>query len=177
MFAIEPSESKIKNLHDDLVLSGEGLVFAELLSGNNFKPSFIYDTSISDFKNKKGTENLQNKNARTTITRMFDNFSSNDCCYHIEDDGNRKFFEKFLRMDLETAPKIEEKTLGQSTNDSWFTERKKRLTASNFGSVINRREHIQPKSILKIIFTKEKVKVLLVIGVSRTKKMHWKSMR
>ena len=37
-----------------MVLSGRELGFAELLSGNNFKPSFIYDTSISDFKNKKG---------------------------------------------------------------------------------------------------------------------------
>ena len=67
MFAFEPSESKIKKLHDDLVLSGKGLVFAELLSGNNFKPSFIYDTSISDIKNKKRTENLQNRNTRTTL--------------------------------------------------------------------------------------------------------------
>ena len=55
---------------------------------------------------------------------MFGNFSSNDCCYHTEDDGNRKFIEKFLRIDLETARKIEEKPLGQSTNNSLFMERK-----------------------------------------------------
>ena len=132
MFSFEPSESTVKKSHDDLVLSGKGLGFVEHLSGNNFKPSFIYDTSISDFKNK-GTENLQNKNTRPTIARMFDNVSYNDCCYHIEDDGNRQFIEKFLRIDLETARKFEEKTLGQSTNDSWFTQRKKRPTASNFG--------------------------------------------
>ena len=106
MFAFEPSESK-KKLRDDLVLSGKGLVFAELLSGNNLKPSLIYDTSISDFKNK-----------------MLDNFSSNDCCYHIEDDGNKQFIEKIFRIALETAGKIEEKTLGQNTNDSWFMDRK-----------------------------------------------------
>ena len=133
MFSFEPSESTVKKSHDDLVLSGKGLGFVEHLSGNNFKPSFIYDTSISDFKNKKGTENLQNKNTTPTIARMFDNVSYNDCCYHIEDDGNRQFIEKFLRIDLETARKFEEKILGQSTNDSWFTQRKKRPTASNFG--------------------------------------------
>ena len=70
MFSFEPSESKIKKLHDDLVLSGKGLVFAQLLSGNNLKPSLIYDTSISDFKNKEGTENLRNKNTRITIAQM-----------------------------------------------------------------------------------------------------------
>ena len=37
-------------------------------------------------------------------------------------------------------------------------ESKKRLTASNFGSLITRKEHIQPKSILKRICTKEKIK-------------------
>ena len=84
MFSFDPSESKVKKLHDDLLLSGKGLGFAEHLSGNNFQPSFIYGTSISDFKNKKGTENLQNINTRPTIARMFDNVSYNDCCYHFE---------------------------------------------------------------------------------------------
>ena len=78
MFSFEPSESTVKKSHDDLVLSCKGLGFAANLSGNNFKPSFIYETSISDFKNKKGTENLQNKNTRPTIARMFDNVSYND---------------------------------------------------------------------------------------------------
>ena len=53
MFAFEPSESKIKKFGDDFVLLGKRLVFVELLSGHNFKPSLIYDTSISDFKHKK----------------------------------------------------------------------------------------------------------------------------
>ena len=95
MFSFEPSESKVKNSHDDLVLSGRGLGFAEHLSGYNFKPSFIYDTSISDFKNKKETENLQNKNTRPTIAQIFDNISYNDCCCQIEDDGNRQFIKNF----------------------------------------------------------------------------------
>ena len=95
MFSFEPSESTVKKSHDDLVLSGKGLGFVEHLSGNNFKPSFIYDTSISDFKNKKETENLQNKNTRPTIAQIFDNISYNDCCCQIEDDGNRQFIKNF----------------------------------------------------------------------------------
>ena len=70
---------------------------------------------------------------------MFDNFSSNDCCYHIEDHEDRQFIEKFLRIDLESARKIQENTLGQSTDNFWFVELKKQLKALNFGSVINRR--------------------------------------
>ena len=96
---------------------------------------------------------------------MFDNFSSTDCCYLIQDNENNQFIEKNLRIYSETTRRIEEKTLGQSTDNSWFIEQKKRLTASNFGSVINRRKLIEPKSILKVLF---------VIEVSRTKKMHRK---
>ena len=33
----------------------------------------------------KRDKNLQNKNTRTTIARMFDNYPSNYCCYHIEE--------------------------------------------------------------------------------------------
>ena len=53
LFAFEPSERKIKKLHDDLVLSGKGLVFAELLSGNNSKLSLIYNTQSVTLKIKK----------------------------------------------------------------------------------------------------------------------------
>ena len=91
----------------------------------NFQQSLICDTSISDFKNKKTPEIYKiKKKKKPTIARIFDNFSSNDCCYHTENDENRQFIEKFLRIDLETAPKIEEKPLGQSTNDSLFMESK-----------------------------------------------------
>ena len=43
---------------------------------------------------------------------------------------------------------IEMNTRGQSESSLWFKERRLRLTASNFGLVMNRRESIHPKSIL-----------------------------
>ena len=58
-----------------------------------------------------------------------------------EDDGNIQFIEQILRIDLETARKIEEKALGLFL--VYGTERKKRLTT---------------------------LKELLVIGVSNTNK-------
>ena len=69
---------------------------------------------------------------------MFDSFSSNDVIT-LKMMGTEHLLEKFLRIDLVAAGKIEEKTLGQSTHDSWFIERKKRLAVSNFASVINLR--------------------------------------
>ena len=38
-------------------------------------------------------------------------------------------------------------------------ERKKTLTSSNFGSVMNLRKHIQPKFVLERILTREKFKI------------------
>ena len=46
---------------------------------------------------------------------------------------------------------IEKNTRDQSSNDQWFDERKKRLTASNFGAVIKRKKSIHPKSLLEKI--------------------------
>ena len=37
---------------------------------------------------------------------------------------------------------------GQSDDKLWYEERRMRLTASNFGSVLKRRENIYPKTIL-----------------------------
>ena len=56
-------------------------------------------------------------------------------------------------------------------------ERKKQLTASNFVSVTNRREHIEPKLIFKIIFTEEKVKSAACDWGIQNKQIHWKSMQ
>ena len=52
--------------------------------------------------------------------------------------------------------RIELQTVGQSCNRQWFTERRKRLTASNFGAVINRRQNVHPTSLLKRLFSDSK---------------------
>ena len=45
---------KNKNVNDDLVLSGKGLVFAEPLIGNNFKPFLLMTLQLVTLKLKKG---------------------------------------------------------------------------------------------------------------------------
>jgi len=66
----------------------------------------------------------------------------------------KDFVLKHVAIDSEKVFEIEQSTLGQSENSVWFHEQKKRLTASNFGLVINRRITIFPKSILSRIFSK-----------------------
>ena len=52
---------------------------------------------------------------------------------------------------IEIKPADIKNTRDQSSNDQWFDERKKRLTASNFGAVIKRKKSIHPISLLEKI--------------------------
>ena len=45
-------------------------------------------------------------------------------------------------------------TLKQSNDESWYQERSKRITASHFGEVLNRRLSMHPASIIKLILEK-----------------------
>ena len=56
-----------------------------------------------------------------------------------------------LNLNLETARQVEKKTVKQSVDPEWFALRKLRLTASNFGLVVNRKK--QPTEVfLRNIF-------------------------
>jgi hypothetical protein len=50
-------------------------------------------------------------------------------------------FQKSLQVSVEQRDLIEKTTRGQSDNDTWFTERKHRLTASMFGQIAKRRKN------------------------------------
>ena len=47
------SEEKIKQLSDGLFSLGQGTVFANLLKGNKYAPSYFYDTSITAYNSVK----------------------------------------------------------------------------------------------------------------------------
>jgi hypothetical protein len=59
------------------------------------------------------------------------------------------FVKNYLPIDVAKMIRIELETVDQSKNKKWFAERKKRLTASNFGTVVNRRKNIYPTFLLK----------------------------
>ena len=59
---------------------------------------------------------------------------------------------------------IEKGTMGKSSNKEWFIQRQKRLTASNFGSVIKRKVDIVPTSILKKYLEGNKFQLLQLVN-------------
>ena len=74
-------------------------------------------------------------------------------CKHILCPQHVPFVQEMLLKTEEQIISIECNTRGQSDNNLWFEERRLRLTASNFGLVLKRRESIFPKSILTKQFT------------------------
>ena len=69
-----------------------------------------------------------------------------------------EFVKENLFVDADLCINIESSTVNQSGSDRWFKERKKRITASNFGAVINRRPTVYPNALLKKLFQTKKVR-------------------
>jgi hypothetical protein len=61
----------------------------------------------------------------------------------------KTFVAENLKTSHERMLEIERNTREQSDCDVWYSQRSKRLTASNFDSVIKRRKNNHPKSLLK----------------------------
>ncbi len=54
--------------------------------------------------------------------------------------------EENLKVTHEDILEIERNSMEQSDSYVWYSERRKRVTASNFGSIIKRKKKIQPTS-------------------------------
>ena len=126
-------------------LSGSNTQLAVLLINNDSdcKPYTSFATSLATQREKELTvETVDPKQ------HVFDSLSE-EVMWKCVDESHHKFVTDILCVSKEDARKIDEETMGQSTSKKWFLERKKRLTSSNFGSVIKRKMKIYPKTILK----------------------------
>ena len=124
-----------------------------LLEGNNYNPSNYYQTSRTDHS----LWLLEPENKRQAIDQIFNQFTTSlDKTFLKKDDET--FTQNHLVVSTEDSIRIEKETLKQSDSNEWFVQRKKRLTASNFGAVINRRISTYPKSLLSKIISSTKSK-------------------
>ena len=141
-----------------MIECGKGLVFAELLKGNNFSHTNFYTSSVTDYSSKVA-EQKSKQGDRDIIEKFFENFSdeTDDKFMHISVD-QKEFIDKYLNVNLEKSRQLEIKTIDQAENQEWFVEQKKRLTSSKFGNVINRRQNIYPMSLLKTLFNTGDIK-------------------
>ena len=114
-------------------------------------------TSVTEAKKNVDAQSFEiAENVERFIVKIMDNFEEmvdhNNLC-----DDAKTFVSNHLHMSLFEAKCMENKTINQSECATWFVERKKRITASNFGAVINRRKSVFPTSLLKKLLGKNKL--------------------
>ena len=134
---------------------GQGNCMLKLLEGNNYMPSNIYNTSRKDLETEfELAEHEHDEPQRQVVDIIFGKFTST-----LEKTLIKEVFDH-LMLTTENCIEIEQSTLKQSDSDEWFSQRKKRLTASNFGAVINRRLNIYPESIIKKVLSSTRHKYI-----------------
>ena len=110
-----------------MIECGKGLVFAELLKGNNFSHTNFYTSSVTDYSSKVA-EQKSKQGDRDIIEKFFENFSdeTDDKFMHISVD-QKEFIDKYLNVNLEKSRQLEIKTIDQAENQEWFVEQKKKI--------------------------------------------------
>lgn len=148
-FAKMVQKEDIERLKDGLKSSGKAPLLWPLLAGNDCQPCTMFSTSAT-------VGQLDNSTV-TTVERLdlFKNFKNEPELVTLQPE-EATFVDKVLKVSREEAKKIEQQTIGQSSNKKWYQERSKRLTSSNFGLVLNRRESVYPKSILNKVLAVNK---------------------
>ena len=152
LFAHETSRDKLQKLSANLYSLGQGLVLAELLKGNNYEPSSFYTTSITKLQEAKKSDG--STSLRSTVIEVLGQLNGNAMVSNLTD-KQQEFVKSYLEVKNSNVFELEKKTLLQSLSFAWYEERKKRLTASNFGLLIKRRQGIYPKAILQKLKNKK----------------------
>ena len=150
VFAHNPSHEKLKKLSEDLIGLGQGVQFADALRDNDYQPSSFYESSITEYQKRENTII-----SRPIVSKILEIICKNAISIELSPE-NMSFVLSHLLLNWEETVQLEQETVLQSLNNRWYEERRKIITASNFGSIIKRRGSIQPKSIVKNILSNKK---------------------
>lgn len=92
---------------------------------------------------------------RELFTKKFSNLRLDNHLLNVE---QRNFITSIgVTLDGEEARQLERATVAQSQCEMWFTERKKRLIASNFGRVVKLHSREYPGDLLNMLFKTQSV--------------------
>ena len=158
-FATKVSENDLKRLKLSL---DENSPLAYLLEDHNCKP-FDYDNYSQNLPSRqkliqkeKVLSHLNAENVRKHVMENLDD--KGDPLIVLSSEQLQQIANK-IQVSINECLEIERNTRGQADCPQWYQHREKRLTASNFGAVINRRENIYPKSILEKISSNPNTRV------------------
>ena len=133
----EPSDEKLRQFHDKLKGISQGNYLSNLLAWNNFKKCTFYSTSVSEIRSKDQREvgNVDYSQIAEISDIFVDDYDktllSNDDIEKVND---------YPQNQRSVLIVIQTNTRQQSGCSSWYEERRKRITSSNFGRIINRKK-------------------------------------
>ena len=126
--------------------------FQGLLESNHHQP-WDYNEYLEGLPSKRvftdanfHASQLYNNNIRESVLSEITVPDFSEVCKHLPSQDYAPFVQNNLYTTKQQMVELEHNTRGQSDCALWFEERRSRLTASNFGSVIKRKKSIFPKS-------------------------------
>ena len=146
-FAKNITKEDVRKLSEALEAAGKAKLFVSCLKGNNYAPCSAFETSCNRISIDETPPMNQNTNATSMEVNIFANMSTESESSELDFETLEKI-ELAVGVSLEQCKLIEAQTRGQSSNNIWYFERSRRITASIFGRIMNRREHVFPKSII-----------------------------
>ena len=151
-FAKVVQQTEIQQLANKLNTLEEKSYLGSLLESNDCKP-YAFEAIQQDLPAKKRhTESLTlNTNDTAICDKVLDNLQPTLAEKSNNYSETVKKSKHSTSITHSEILHIEKNTREQSSSDKWFEERHKRLTSSNFGAVVKRRETISPKSLLNKI--------------------------
>ena len=163
-FAKQANRNEIEQLATALRKSGKCQLLMVALEGNEYEPCTMFQTSCQRAMNSNDHHAKVAGSEEKTLSLNFEEtgFFERFATYvpSVENKTMNEHCHKYLfqkiALDSKQAEEIELETRLQSVSKSWFAHRSIRLTSSNFGKVITRKETTDPTKLVEEV-TKEKV--------------------
>ncbi|XP_028417051.1 uncharacterized protein LOC114541314 [Dendronephthya gigantea] len=152
-FAQNVTKPEVQKLANSLIDINEKSYLGNLLMSNDCEPYPFQSIHVDIPSKKRHTESMQLEinypNVRDKILKNLQPTTNEETVnWQYE---NIKILHSSVKISYEEILEIERNTREQSSEDRWFEERGKRLTSSNFGPVVKRRQQRYPKTIMSNI--------------------------
>ena len=157
-FAQQVTKDEIKAIAEAFRKADRALLFCEAVESNKFEPCKLFETSCTRLKEKNSEVLVSDSLSTVTpemmlVDQIFANVpSALDTQLFTQE--QLKLVENSVLITVDEAKEICLCTVRQSQDPRWYVERSKRITASVFGKVINRRKSVHPTSLVKSITEK-----------------------
>ena len=157
-FAKTTTKEEIQSMTDLFRKAERASLLCDAIESNKFEPCNLFETSCSRANKPRLGISTQDKieaENRKLISAIFSKVPVDTYQNLTFTPEQERQIQNSVCLTTEQAKEICSTTMNQSADLRWYSERSKRITASVFGQVINRRLTIHPTSLIKSITQKK----------------------